>query len=129
MSNLTRGKFVLLVLLSCTTALHAQVSGGTITGTVTDASGSVIPQAKVNVTNRDTGVSRTSVTNSQGFYTSPNLVPGRYQIQAEATGFGSRGANITVTVGDDLKLDLSLELGTVTQQVIVTDIPPSVELS
>ena len=129
MSNLTRGKFVFLVLLSCATALHAQVSGGTITGTVTDASGSVIPQAKVNVTNRDTGVSRTSITNSQGFYTSPNLVPGRYQIQAEATGCGSRGANITDTVGDDLKLDLSLELGTVTQQVIVTDIPPSVELS
>ena len=129
MSSFTRGQVALFVVLSCAISLQGQVSGGTITGTVSDASGSVIPKAKVTVTNRDTGVSRTSLSNAQGFYTAPNLVPGRYQIEADATGFGPRGANITVTVGDDLKLDLSLEPSTVTQQVIVTDIPASVELS
>ena len=129
MKRSIRRTMAFLTMLSFVGILHAQVSGGTITGIVTDVSGSVIPQAKVNVTNRDTGVIRSAITNTEGFYTSPNLVPGRYQVQAVAAGFGSRGVNITVTVGDDLKLDLSLALGTVDQQVVVTDIPPSVELS
>ena len=129
MNRFTPRTMALLTMLSPFGILHAQVSGGTITGVVTDASGSVIPQAKVNVTNRDTGVVRSAITNAEGFYTSPNLVPGPYQVQAVAAGFGSRGVNIAVTVGDDLKLDLSLALGTVDQQVVVTDIPPSVELS
>src|SRR6516165_8079695 len=113
MSKLIRGEFIFLVLLSCATALHSQVSGGTITGTITDVSGSVLPQAKVNVTNRDTGVIWSTITNSEGYYAAPNLGPGRYQVQAASPGFGSRAANITVTVGDDLKLDLSLAPGTV----------------
>src|SRR6267143_1603006 len=58
-----------------------------VTGTVTDATGSVVIQAKVVVTNIDTGVGRESLTNERGNYIVTALLPGRYQVAAEAPGF------------------------------------------
>ena len=120
---------LLLTVANLTDLVRAQVSGGTITGTVTDVSGSLLAHAQVTITNRDTDVVRSLAVNQDGYYSAPNLVPGRYQVMAAMPGFGSKAVNVTLTVGDDLKVDLSLEIGSVDQRVVVTDAPPTVELS
>src|SRR5437660_12221441 len=66
--------FLAISLISAGRA-QAQVSGATLTGTVTDASGATIPQAQIVITNVSTGVTRNVTTDSAGFYTAPNLLP------------------------------------------------------
>ncbi|HEY5215078.1 MAG TPA: carboxypeptidase regulatory-like domain-containing protein [Acidobacteriaceae bacterium] len=112
-----------------TTGLAAQVAGGTVTGTVADPSGSLVAKAKVTLTNRSTGVTRSTLTNDSGIYEVPNLVPGVYQIQASAPGFAPTGTNFTLSVGDEITLPLSLRIGSVDQTLVIVDTPPSVELS
>lgn len=72
---------VLAGILTCPNLLNAQTTGlSTISGTVTDTSGAVVPQAKVKITNLATGVSRDSVTNGTGYYEAGALLPGKYKI-------------------------------------------------
>jgi hypothetical protein len=79
---------------------YAQVSGATVSGMVTDASGAAIPQAQVVITNVSTRVARNMTTDSAGFYTAPNLLPGTYEVRITATGFSTQvRMGITVTVG------------------------------
>jgi hypothetical protein len=120
---------ILLLILVEPHTLVAQVAGATITGTVTDFSGSFIPKAQVEITNRSTGLTRTVIANDNGFYTAPNLVPGDYQVTASSAGFAPKGTNLTLTVGDELNLPLSLKVGAVDQKIEIIDTPPSVELS
>jgi Carboxypeptidase regulatory-like domain len=68
-------------------AAHAQVAGGTLSGTVADPNGGGVPNALVVITNVDTGVDREVKTNSDGYYTVVNLVPGKYQLKVTANGF------------------------------------------
>src|SRR5258708_24821167 len=69
------------MLANSTTLVNAQTTGlGTISGTVTDSSGAMVPQAKVKITNMATGVSRDSVTNGTGYYEVGALIPGKYKI-------------------------------------------------
>ena len=65
----------------------AQFDRGQISGTVKDAQGGVVPGVTVTVTNTQTQITRTTVTDSSGFYTVPNLAPGRYDVSAELEGF------------------------------------------
>jgi hypothetical protein len=109
--------------------VSAQVAGGTITGTLKDASGSLIPEAQVSITNQATGVTRTVTTNAEGFYTAPNLLPGQYQVKASAPGFAPRGTNVTLTVGDEISLPLTLNVGAVDQKIEIVAAPPAIELS
>ena len=67
--------------------LHAQVVGGTLSGTITDASGGVVPGAQVLVKDSATGITSTVSTNADGLYTAPNLLPGDYVVTASAAGF------------------------------------------
>lgn len=120
---------VCLILLPSSSSTWAQVAGGTITGVITDSSGSLIPKAKVEITNQQTGVTRTVGTNDKGLYSAPNLVPGMYQVSASATGFAPKGTRLTLTVGDEVNLSLALTVGSMDQQIEVVDTPPSVELS
>ncbi len=126
------GLFCLLIVLFpsiVSSNLFAQVAGGTITGTITDMSGSLISKAQVVITNRATGVRHTVVTNDDGFYTAPNLVPGNYPIKASAPGFAPKGTSLTLTIGDEITLPLSLNVGSVDQKIEIVDTPPEVELS
>src|SRR2546426_11393952 len=68
-------------------ALHAQTSAGAIVGVIRDSSGSVIPEAKVVITNLGTNVSSPFVTDGTGNYYVPALIPGRYKVEAEKPGF------------------------------------------
>jgi hypothetical protein len=118
--------------LFCTTAfvlggtawLHAQAVGS-ITGTVTDPSGGVIPSARVTATRIETGVSQFTVTSGAGTYTIPNLVVGTYNVTAEAAGFKTGTAsNITLDVAQQRAVNFKLALSGVTSEVKVTAAPP-----
>src|ERR1700730_9634074 len=110
--------------------VFAQVVGGTLSGTITDQSGGVVPQVSVSVRNIATGITRTSTTSSAGFYSVPNLLPGTYAIKAEAKGFASEmQTGITLTVGEQQVLNFTLQVGQMTQTVEVTTEVPNVQLA
>jgi hypothetical protein len=118
-----------LVILGLGDAL-AQDSRGTITGRVADAHDAGIPQAKVTLSNVETGVDTVLETNDRGAYVAPLLIPGSYRISAERKGFRrfSR-TGITLSVNDNMQIDVRLEVGDVTQTVDVIDSPPLLEAS
>jgi hypothetical protein len=116
-------RIVSLILLCVVTAAvaHAQESRGTITGTVVDASGAVIPGATVTITNVAMGTNVTAVTNEVGFFQAPYLISGTYVITVEIAGFKKLvREGIQVRVDDRLQLELPLELGGAEEQVTVT---------
>jgi hypothetical protein len=99
---------------------HAQANAG-ITGTVTDASGAVVPNAKVTVTNQDTSVATHLITSGAGTYAVRGLNPGHYTVAVEATGFKKavqKDVNVEVTV--IATIDISLATGSATDTVEVT---------
>jgi hypothetical protein len=99
----------------------AQVAGGTVSGRVTDPSGSVLPGASVSITNVATGVLTSSATNTDGFYSVANLLPGTYKIAVALTGFAEEIASgITVSVGSQVTVNLRMKLGPMSEQVLVT---------
>ena len=109
---------------------QGQVAGGTISGTVTDPSGRVIPDAQVIIKNLATDVTRTTTTNTDGLYTAPNLVPGTYEVKFTATGFKSEGrTGLTLTVGANAVLDITLKVGSTTETVEVASEVPAVQLT
>jgi hypothetical protein len=123
--------FVLLVFGLLTSApVFAQVAGATLSGTVTDQSGAVIPNTQIAVKNNATGVTRTVTADPAGFYTAPNLLPGTYEITATASGFATEvQSGVTLTVGAQQVLNLVLQVGQVTQRVQVTGEAPAVQLA
>ena len=107
--------------LVCAPNLGAQQFYGTITGTVTDPSGAVVPNATIKVTNVDTNVTSTLKTNRAGVYVASSLIVGTYRVEAEAAGFKKAVADrITLEVGATPKVDLSLAVGRTTEVVEVT---------
>src|SRR5579864_1260731 len=121
---------ILVVSLWLPATAHAQVVGATLSGTITDKSGAVIPQASISVKNIDTGIIRTSVTSAAGFYSVPNLLPGTYEIRTSASGFSSElKTGVTLTVGEQQVLDFTLQVGQTSQTVVVTTEAPNVELA
>jgi len=110
----------LFFILVCALNLGAQQFYGTITGTVTDPSGAVVPNATVKVTNVDTNVTSTLKTNRAGVYVASSLIVGTYRVEAEAAGFKKAVADrITLEVGATPKVDLSLAVGRTTEVVEV----------
>src|SRR6202035_4364224 len=86
--------------ISISRPLNAQVTGATLSGSVTDASGAVIPNAQVSIKNVATGVSTVVSVNSDGLYVAPNLLPGSYEIATSAPGFATQvRSRITLNVG------------------------------
>jgi len=109
-----------LIVVLVTTSAVAQVEQATVVGTVTDASGAVIPGAKVTVKNVATGVTIESQTNALGIYRVPYLHPGKYEVAVESPGFKkARVSDITLTVGLTATVDVTLEVGAVDTEVTV----------
>src|ERR1700730_10342543 len=110
--------------------VYAQAVGATLSGTVTDPSGAVVPKAAVSIKNIATGITRANTTDPAGFYSTPNLLPGSYEITASASGFSSEvQTGITLTVGAQQVLNFTLRLGQVTQTVEITGEAPAVDLA
>lgn len=101
--------------------IAAQEQTGTITGTVTDSSGAVIPDATVTITNTDTQSVRAVTSNATGSYTVPYLQPGNYSVKAEKAGFKLvNRTGLELRVGDVARMDFSMPVGEVSQQVEVS---------
>jgi hypothetical protein len=108
--------------------LAAQVERGTISGTVLDATGAVVAAANVQVTNVNTGVSTTAVTNQAGEFVVANLIPGAYSLKVTAPGFNTlTRSGIELHVNERLAVDLSLTVGEINQQVEVQAVAPLLE--
>lgn len=100
----------------------AQGLFGTISGVVTDSSGAVVPGATVRVTNFNTNVVVTLTTNSAGVYVATSLNPGAYNVEAEAQGFKTAIVKgITLEVDSNPKIDLTLQVGQISESVEVTE--------
>src|SRR5882724_1445827 len=105
-----------------------QSQEGRILGTVMDQSGGLVKAARVTIVNVDTGVTRTLETNDAGDYVAPSLPPGPYKVVAEATGFKKveRGG-VRLEVAKDVRLDLTMQPGSVSETITVTEQLPLVE--
>jgi hypothetical protein len=99
----------------------AAQSTGSVTGTVTDSSGAVIPGATVTATNTQTGVATTTVSQSDGKFLFGSLPPGTYVASVELSGFKRHiGSSFQLHVGDRLIFNAALEIGTTTEEVTVS---------
>ncbi|HZD51030.1 MAG TPA: carboxypeptidase-like regulatory domain-containing protein, partial [Silvibacterium sp.] len=106
--------------LFATVMVHA-ATGGSISGTVTDPSGAVIPGAVLKLLNTGQQTVYQAISDKQGFYSFPDLPVGHYELTISATGFATqRKTNLTVDTDAALRMDLALVVGTQSQDVIVT---------
>ncbi|HUQ31331.1 MAG TPA: carboxypeptidase regulatory-like domain-containing protein [Pyrinomonadaceae bacterium] len=113
---------VLVVLLTVwVSSASAQSDRGSITGTVTDQTGAVVPNAKVTVTNLDSNETREATTSDEGSFSVPELKAAPYKLTVEATGFKTATIeNIQVAVQVSRRADVALEVGVVTDVVTIT---------
>ena len=115
------GAWAVALMVVAATPAYAQIDRATISGTVKDASGGVVPGVTVTVTNTATQQQRSTVTDGSGFYTFPNLTPGRYDISAELQGFKKNNrAGVQLDAASTITLDFGLEPGSLTEEVTVT---------
>ena len=107
--------------------LMGQTPTGSISGTVSDASGAVVPGAKITVTDVAKGISRVVNTDNAGRYQAPGLIPGNYQLQVQMEGFQTEiRQGIQLTVGMDAVIQFTLQVGQVAQTTLVTAEAPLV---
>lgn len=128
----TTNQFLFAVMAGfvCMSAVLAQSNTAIISGTVTDTSAAVVSGAKVDVKNVDTGITQSTTSNAQGRYRVPELLVGNYEVQVTQPGFQTvvrRG--ITVTVGSEAIIDVSLPVGQAQQTVTVEAEAPQVDTS
>ena len=115
---LSRGVFVLLLLLGL--PFFAAAQEATIVGTVTDPSGSVVPNVTVTITNTQTGAIRTMTTNDVGQYVAPGLAIGTYDLKAESSGFKvEESKGVVLNVNDRVRVDFQMKMGTKAETVSV----------
>ncbi len=106
-------------------ALQAQTTRGTILGTVTDQSGAVMPGVTVTVRETSTGLTRTDTTNNSGDYLMPELPVGPYTVEAVKQGFVKvERSGLTLQVDQKMRVDISMQVGQVTQQLVVESTAP-----
>lgn len=89
--------------------LFAQVTGATLAGTVTDSSGAILAGAQVEIENLNTAVTRNTVSDKDGLYSAPNLLPGSYQLTISAPGFKTEvRRGLTLNVGGTEIIDVKM---------------------
>jgi hypothetical protein len=120
--NVLHGAMVLLlVLFGIQSRMHAQMTYATVHGTVTDASGAVVPNASVTALNTSTGIKTTVTSDSQGYYTLPQLqIGGPYTISVAAAGFQDfQSSGLTLHLNDNREVSAQLQIGAASQTVQV----------
>jgi hypothetical protein len=119
----------LSVCLGAIPALATETTG-TILGTIRDASGAVIPGAAVIVKNRGTQETRSARTDHEGAFVLPLLVPGAYDVSVEAPGFNKYvDSDVSVSIGQKLRIEVALVLGTVQATINVIGVASQVDTS
>src|SRR2546423_1125619 len=92
----------------------------TLSGTVSDVTGALIPGVEVTAKNTATGVTSTALTNETGTYRFPSLQPGSYEATAALTGFASQTFRLNLGTSQQIRQNFTLQVGTVAQAVEVT---------
>ena len=119
---------MLSVLLLAAAPLLAQSDRGQITGTVTDTKGAVVPGAQITVTDLNTGEMRKTTSSGQGDFTVPQLKADPYRVVVEQQGFKTATVdNVQIAVQVTRTVNVSLEVGTVSEQVTVTGAAPVIQ--
>ena len=128
-SKVLAGAMAVAVAAASGTAF-AQVTTAAIRGSVKDTSGGVLPGVSVNVTHMDTGFVRTVTSDAAGHFDVQSLAPGRYRIAAELSGFRRYvRSDVGLSVGQNVTLAVSMEMGQLAEEVIVTGEVPLVDTS
>ena len=116
----TRGVLLATLFVGGAGLAHAQLTTADILGTVTDATGAVVPNAQVTIKNLATGETRTGTTSASGEYTFPLLQPGHYSIMVTASGFKvSNTPDLAIEAGDRARNDAHLQLGASSETINV----------
>ena len=119
--------FALALLVVCP-AVFSQGSTGRILGGVTDQSGGNIAGATVTITDVQRGVPRNLVTDTDGEYSAPDLLPGTYTVRVELKGFKAfERKNILLETGKDVRVDVVLTTGSMTETITITEDVPMVD--
>ncbi len=119
-------KLVAAAALLIAPCLFAQT--GQITGRISDPGGAVVVGAHVTITETATGVSRPTESNTDGYYTAPSLLPGQYSISVEHQGFKPIvRSGLQLEVGQNLRVDFTLEVGEISQKIVVEAQAPLLE--
>jgi len=109
---------------------QAQVTGATLSGTITDPSGGVVVGAQVSAKDAATGVTKEANTDSAGLYTIPNLAPSVYEVRVTAAGFSTAvQSNLTLSVGQQQQLNFAMKVGETSTTVQVTEAAPQIDLT
>src|SRR5579884_365575 len=125
MIRLIRGFLPIVALAATIPFMSAQsLTSGAITGTVSDPTGAVIPNANVSLKSLDTGATQTTTSNAMGQYRFSLLKPGRYMVTASQTGFENAARPVDVQLGQLATVDLAMAVGTATQTVEVSETAP-----
>lgn len=120
---------VLVLLATVTPLAVAQITTATISGTVKDETGGVLPGVDIVVTSLETGLTRSTVSDSQGYFAVPGLAPGRYEARASLQGFATGvQSGIVLAVSQQAALTLTLKVGTASETITVSGESPLVEV-
>jgi hypothetical protein len=112
---------ILSAAIACGALINAQQVSSTLVGSVLDATGATVPNAEITVTETRTGVTRKTVTTTDGVYNLPYLTPGTYRVEITAQGFKKFvRENVELPVSSTVRVDTSLEPGALTETVTVT---------
>jgi hypothetical protein len=107
---------------------YSQAVNATLLGSVTDSSGGSIPNAKVTITEVNTGVSRVATTNESGNYSFPDIAPGTYTVTTEQTGFKKENrTGVVVDVNSTARVDMRLQPGSISESIEVTGAAPALQ--
>jgi outer membrane receptor protein involved in Fe transport len=122
-------RFILLGAMICSTLeIVLAQGGGTIHGSVSDASGATIPNASVTALHVERGLARTVATNERGEYVLPLLPVGTYHVSVEAKGFAPfKQQQIELTANDNVRVDAELKVGGIAESIEVTGEAPQVD--
>ena len=129
-SRFSFAAFSVLVLAICLVATTPRLSAqstASITGTVTDPTGAIVPNATVTVRNQATGEERTTQTDAAGLYLVPSLAVGSYRVEVKATGMQTMAAaDLPVTVGTTVRQDFNLKIAATSETIEITAAAPVV---
>ena len=112
---------IISLMLVCCAIGWAQSDRGSITGTITDSTGGIVPDASVTATNTATNVVSRTATNESGVYAIPALLPGTYKVRVEKNGFkAAEQAQVVLAASSTVRVDIGLQVGEVSESVDVS---------
>src|SRR2546425_7753222 len=118
---------IVILIFASTVASFAQITSATISGTIKDQTGAVLPGVDVVVKNVDTGLTRSIVTDANGYFTVPGLPPGTYETRATLQGFGIAVERVTLAVAQEAGMSLTLKVTGTEESITVIGTSPLVD--